>query len=48
MTGDVHELHLRICQLEAALTRTAGQVQTLRRRWRWALRAGLAVATAMR
>jgi len=46
MTDDVHDLHLRICQLEAALTQTADHVEILRRRWRWALRAGVVVAAA--
>jgi hypothetical protein len=45
VTNDVQELHLRICRLEAELTRTAGHVDTLRRRWRRTLRGGFVVAT---
>ena len=45
MTSDIHELHLRICRLEAELTRTAGHVERLRRQWRRTLRGGVIVAT---
>ena len=45
MTNDVHELHLRICRLEAELSRTTGHVETLRRRWRRTLRGGVVVVT---
>ena len=46
MTSDIHELHLRICRLEAELTRTAGHVQTLRRRWRRTLCGAVIAVTA--